>query len=243
MTRGQPDFGNMHYVTALKMSDLSVMWLGLTGFQPFYNTGRFFWADTFHNPLGAWVETLYGDATASQITEAKAYIPSRCVKLNVGTASGGGMSDLSRFCAVPNCKKFGIESVIYVYDGSKIGYSLFMDYTIEDGNSVFGQLFYDADYGELAIEDDKGFPVVAELPLTDVKDLWLHMKLVIDVENKRYHKAYLGSQVIDLTSYNLVSSGLHVTGALAHGVYALPYADIANQAGYVGYVLLSSDEI
>jgi hypothetical protein len=239
--RGLPDFGSFNYDRAAASIDPAQLFLGATGCQSYYNTGRLIWLDTFHCGIGAWTLEKLGDARYPAISKTYCYIPGGALNIHAGTLTGICGGQIHRRIVYPNIDRIGIETMWLVGGARTLGYWVNLDYDRDGVGKYRAVLIYNTPTGGIYAGGYGPANLLGTLDTTSVSGLWLPIKLVIDVSTGMYVRAYVGNLTFDLSGRPLSIDVLDVPGVVHTEIdgYSLVLGD---QDGYVGYVALTSDE-
>lgn len=242
MPRGTPDFGIPINQIASVNIDNGTLYQGLTGVRPIDGKGRIFWMDTFHQGPSGMLLNPYGDALAPSVETDVAFIQGASLKIPVGTLAGGGFGKAYKKLIIPNQMKIGVEASIFIAFHTETRYILSIDCNYIQNHSYYGTIGWNISTGNIAIYQGGIWIIVGNLLDTIDYNIWLPMKIVIDVNLGKYVRCIIGGIEIDLSAYTCDDSGQEIINTCTAAILCYPTNNNVGRYGRVGYILITTDE-
>jgi len=239
MPRGLPDYYNPDTVVMQRMVDLHALLTGIIGIYPIDGAGFMIYADNFNNTLSGWNILTAGDAAAPAVETGRAQIPPSSIVLDAGTVGGLGTNQIRRYFPALETGRVGFQ-IGFCFGADDIALSIVVYYQ-EDGTLYQGRLRIDNDGTIIIRESDGGYAVFGSLSSKMGDGYWHNVKLVIDLENDRYHKLIIGDTEWSLVAYDLYGSAVADDDYLAF-IIEVNGKDNNDPKAYIGHALLTVDE-
>jgi len=206
----------------------------------YYRTGEVWFYDSFESDQLHWNKEEIAGRGYIVVQDYEAEHKGNSVKLKTG-ATSDDLSGISHSFQPPKAQRIGFEIAVRLPDDY---YLLEVKLHHWDGGSryIYG-IHYDRHNTELSYLNSGGTYTVIDdsLCLCSEKHMWHSLKLVIDVEDNKYHKLYVNETTYDL-------AGITPQATSAPNIWAL-YAEIilytkedAAKTYYIDRVVLTRKE-
>ena len=207
MARGLPDAGNVvkdHSVYGL--SDMAELAARLGSPVTFDRYGDILFLEDFERGLNAW--TLDRDGVLSSVELSPDWVYQGRLSCLVNSGTGAlPRAGITKMLPPVTEQKVGIQATFSI-DTENNSLHLNLKYQADDNYHLFA-LQYDAPTGRLFYADSGGAytPFATPGRLYDGADNAHHMKLIVDLETRKYVRCYVDNQVFDMGSYSPYSFG------------------------------------
>jgi len=234
MVRGQPDFGIYTQTpVASGISDPGEAAARLGSINVYDRRGWTVWMDDFEHPDLKWAAINFGGGTLPILSTTLSWIGAQSLYFTIGAALND-LSQILRYFPLVRLGKIGIEFWIALNNGVNNYFRLQLN--IRDGTNVSSaELRLDSATRTATIVTPLGNIVVATfcfptLPL----QLFIPVKLVVDMDTDQYVRLMIGSDEVDISAHSLMGIGLNTDKLLR------VYLDLNNAGGGAGLAYLDN---
>jgi hypothetical protein len=239
VARGLPDYYNPATLVATRLVDVNDLVSAQMGFTPVDNLGRIFWYDNFRQGLQGYDLIKAGDGDYPVASITRALVPPMSIKLHAGTDGGGGDSEMDKrflFNATPG---IGVEIAVWYITGCPIYY---LGVQVDDGVTYSNAVMQvRPDLEQIEISTGGSLVGVLDLPTPPAGGHWLPVKMAFSKDDLTYLRIVAGQYRVDVSGYALPSSASLISGRLQIRIVA-DNIDATDRTGYLGYIVLTTDE-
>jgi len=237
--RDYPDGAAPIYQVAVKMNDVSALFLAMAGFLPVDTRGRMIWYDTFKDGVKRWKLSAFGDGVAAVADTAYPYVGANSSKLDSGTLLGAGWSSQRLWLFSDFGQRVGFEYMLrYATDTGKIVTNI---YWKRPAAGSRGRLTIRPEDGEVLIGPDTALVSIGNIGVPNADAIWLPVKFVIDFEKEKLVRCLIGNTQIDLSAYDTFTTTLRASWQLQFEITSYAWGT-GNKVTYLGYGMVTLDE-
>lgn len=207
MGRGQPDFG-LYTSTpvASGISDPGEAAARLGSINVYDRRGWTVWMDDFEAPVLKWAAASNAGGTDPVLSTTREWMGTQSTYF-VTAAAAGAWASLQRSWPLVRLGKFGAEFWIWLHSLTPGYFRMLLD--IFDGtNWSRAELRLDSQARTASIVTPAGTIVVATFCFNTVfNEVWIPVKLVVDMDTDFYTRLMIGPDEYDLSAHALVPMG------------------------------------
>lgn len=237
---GKPDWGLQVKKTVYSMDDLSELAVRLGSISQFDRRGDIVFMDSFENGLNKWLTFQSGTDAGIKLSTYVTTSGGYSVKL-IGGKTSAYYASITNYLPYPSLSKYGFEVHFSLPVAIDKIYFEFYKYTKTQGFE--GIISYDDTNNKLQYEDSTGVFQDIETSFTLVKSnvLFHVIKLVIDLENNKYHRLIVNETTYDLSAYDIraIDPGLGKNIATSITLYS---NSGDNDYAYIDNIIVTQNE-
>lgn len=241
MAHGRPDYGvGGKKVTTFALDDMAELAARLGSIVTFDRRGDVIWLDDFEDNINKWEQSTPGAGASIALSTEAAHNGAKSCKIVDG--SDNWWSAITRVLGIPVVSKTGSELSFADQDDDT---KLELRSQFYNGTDIYrAAIRYVPDEGNFDVEDETlGWVTLASgISIPSHVYAWQTMKLVWDLDSKKYVRAILNDTEYDLSAYTPVDVGTSAVRQLIIDIYLWPEVTGGNRHGYVDDFILTQNE-
>ena len=239
MPRGLPDYYNPDTLVSQRLANVEEIVTHQRGIASLDNRGRTLYYTNFGDGVYDWLCSKSNDGVVPVASIDYAEIAPCSLKMDAGTDTGGGWSNVHKDFRLFDIGKAGFEfSFGYYAETARI----LAQFYYNDGiTSHTALITVDYDARKMYVYDDGVKTALFDLPGDPDYLSWTPVKIVMNFETNMYERIIIGQEQFDLSSY-VMQSGLASLKGYLSAQFTADAQDDGTNIAYIGHVAVTVDE-